>query len=200
MSESGWILIPVREHHRGYFKVKHALSNVLAPIVACAELSYNPADAVSVLMQKSVDNAKNKLARYEALLTRETLNIKDVSITNLRSPKLKVLPTSSIKVASDVKATEQYIVDELYANTQTPLVMQASSNITLLNANYVAIVSEPAKLALSREDILNVGIPYATQTLGLGLALVNEYTRLQKGLMYVNEETSQIAVLLPVVH
>ena len=200
MSESGWLLIPTREHHRGYSKVKHVLSNVLAPIVACAELAYNPADAVSVLMQKSVDSAKDKLARYEALLTRETLNVQDVSITDFISPKLKVLPASTIKVASDVKATERFIVDELYANTQIPLVLQTAFDIGPLNDNYVAIVSEPSRIALSQEDVLNVGIPYATQTLGLGLALVNEYARLQKGLMYVNEETSQIAVLLPVVH
>lgn len=180
--------------------MKHVLSNVLAPIVACAELAYNPADAVSVLMQKSVDSAKDKLARYEALLTRETLNVQDVSITDFISPKLKVLPASTIKVASDVKATERFIVDELYANTQIPLVLQTAFNIEPLNDNYVAIVSEPSRIALSQEDVLNVGIPYATQTLGLGLALVNEYARLQKGLMYVNEETSQIAVLLPVVH
>lgn len=198
MSESGWVLIPAREHHRGYFKVKHVFSNVLAPIVACAELSYNPADAVSVLMQKSVDSAKDKLARYEALLTRETLNMQDVSITDYNSPKLKVLPASTIKVTSDVNATKRYIIEELYANTQTPLVMKVASDINLLNADYVAIISEPLKIVLSSEDVLNVGIPYATQTLGLGLALVNEYARLQKGLMYVNEKTSQIAVLLPV--
>lgn len=199
-SSSAWVQVPEAQYHGGNDKLKHALANIVAPVYLCAGLIANehPSSATTNLLNQGVDRMRAQIDRYGALLRKTPLDLRPVLCSELARGRMDLSPTDGKKTLNlNLEATVTYVVDELLANNIAGLRLTFDHPLSRKDGRWAALIAKPGKTVLTAESLNCIGRPYASNELGLGLALVVAYAYKQAGKVYFNPSTSELAVLFP---
>lgn len=195
-----WVLIPEVHYHGGHSKLKHALANLVAPIAICSGLleDENPASPTVVLLTKSVNQVRSNIERYEALLRKTPVATRVVTCEELAGKRIALaLADRKRTLMLDPQATLTHIIGELYANNVKSIRLTFDHQFSPKGASWAAFISEPGSMVLNKDSVHDIGTPYSSKDMGLGLALVVAYTYKQSGKIYFNTATSELAALFP---